>query len=104
MIKINAGRKFKLPASMTLGPEGSMFINKDGNQYKSPVFFKDVIDTTGAGDAFFAITSLLVYMDANPNLIPFIGNCHAGLKTRIIGNKKVVSKLDLIRTIKSVLS
>ena len=104
LININAGNKFNLPASMTLGPEGSMYIDKNGLHYKSPIFFKDVIDTTGAGDAYFAITSLLVSMDVESKLIPFIGNCHAGLKTRIIGNKKVVSKLDLLRTIKSILT
>lgn len=89
--------------SVTLGTGGSIFFDIHGKEYKCPTFFKDVIDTTGAGDAYFAITSLLVRKGVHKPLIPFIGNCYAGLKTRIMGNKESVSKVDLIRTVKSIL-
>lgn len=91
------------PTSITLGTQGSVFFNKEGKQSQCPSFFKEVVDTTGAGDAYFAITSLLAKMEAEPRLVPFVGNCFAGLKTQIMGNKSAVSKVDLIRTLQSIL-
>jgi bifunctional ADP-heptose synthase (sugar kinase/adenylyltransferase) len=90
-------------ASVTIGSSGSLYYAADGVEHLCPCFFKDVVDTTGAGDAYFAITSLLAYLQAPDPLIPFLGNCFAGLKTRIIGNKSAVSKVDLVKTVQSIL-
>lgn len=95
--------KIRKPTSITLGGSGSMFFNEKGEKVFCPSYFREVVDTTGAGDAYFAITSLLVKLGAPQILVPFIGNLFAGLKTRIIGNKYAVSKVDLIRTVKSIL-
>lgn len=89
--------------SITIGEAGSIFVDKDGTQHECPAFFKQVIDTTGSGDAYFLITSILVYAGVTGLVVPFIGNCYAGLQARIIGNKFPVSKVDLINTIKSIL-
>ena len=53
---------------------------------------------------FILITSLLVKSKCEPELIPFIGNMYAGLATKIIGNSEPVKKIDLIRSINSILS
>lgn len=95
--------KVRTASSITLGTSGSIFYDKDGKESICPTFFKEVIDTTGAGDAYFAITSLMVRLNAPSELVPFLGNCYAGLKTRIMGNKSSVSKVDLIRTVQSIL-
>lgn len=95
--------RIKLPASITLGTQGSLYFDKQG-EHLCPIFFKDVIDTTGSGDAYFAITTLLSHIGAPGPAVPFIGNCFAGLKARIIGNKEPVSKVDLVRTLKSILN
>lgn len=89
--------------SVTLGTEGSMYFDEMGESYRCPTFFKDVVDSTGAGDAYFALTSALVYMQTPQTLIPFLGNCCAGLKTMILGNKHSVSKSDLVRTVTGLL-
>ncbi len=96
-------KKIHTAASITLGAEGSMYFDPNGNEHLCPSFFKEVVDTTGAGDAYFAITSLLTKLNAPGALIPFFGNCYAGLKTRILGNKSAVSKVDLVRTIQSII-
>lgn len=98
------GAQLRPPASITLGTGGSLYFDKDKEEHRCPVFFKDVVDTTGAGDAYFAITSLLAKLNAPGPLVPFIGNCYAGLKTRIMGNKAPVLKVDLIRTVKAILT
>jgi len=95
--------KIRGAASITLGTAGSLYFDKTGREHLCPTFFKETIDTTGAGDAYFAITALLAQMDAPAPLVPFLGNCFAGLKTRIIGNKSAVAKVDLIRTVQSLL-
>ena len=95
--------KIKKPMTITLGTKGSMFFNENGEIFSCPTFFKNAVDTTGAGDAYFVMSSLLVKLGAPDNLIPFIGNIYAGLKTQIIGNKYPVKKIDLIKSIKSIL-
>jgi rfaE bifunctional protein nucleotidyltransferase chain/domain len=96
--------KITCPFSVTVGPKGSWFSASDGSIHSSPGFFTDIIDTVGAGDAFFAITALGVHHGMPSLVIPFIGNCFGGLQSRIIGNKAPVSKTDLIRTITALLS
>jgi bifunctional ADP-heptose synthase (sugar kinase/adenylyltransferase) len=100
--------------SMTLGRDGSYYKCDPGrNRYDhydlvkytqhSPAFADEVVDTVGAGDAYFAITSLLYAVEANDLLVPFIGNIFAGLKTKIIGNKKSVTKADLVKAVTGIL-
>lgn len=91
------------PTSVTLGTAGSVYFDETGSSTKCPIFFSDVVDTIGAGDAYFALSTLLVKAGAPKPLIPFLGNCYAGLKARTMGNKFAVSKLDLIRTVTSLL-
>lgn len=84
--------------AMTLGKNGSYY-----NNYFSPAFADQVVDATGAGDAFFALTALLCKIECPPAMIPFIGNVYAGLKTKIIGNKSSVPKAALLKAVESIL-
>jgi len=95
--------RIERPLSITLGTSGSMFYDQDGACIHCPTYFSETIDTTGAGDSYFAITSLLVEMNVDNSIVPFLGNLYAGLNTRIIGNKHSVDKVDLIRTVKALL-
>jgi len=91
------------PLSVTLGPNGSALWSKEG-LHNSPAFSDSVVDATGAGDAYFAITTLLVATGCHPELTTFVGNVFAGLKTKIIGNKHPVSKAALLKAIKGILA
>ena len=104
LVRKAVAQHVKKESSVTLGTAGSLYFDKDGREHACPTFFRDVVDTVGAGDAYFAVTSLLAKAGAPGPLVPFIGNCFAGLKTRIIGNKSAVSKVDLIRTVQSILA
>jgi rfaE bifunctional protein nucleotidyltransferase chain/domain len=95
--------KTKSKLAITLEKRGSVFFSNN-KSYFCPAFYSNPIDTTGAGDAFFLITSLLVKSKCEPELIPFVGNMYAGLATQIIGNSEPVKKIDLIRSINSILS
>lgn len=90
--------------AMTLGPNGSLyFSNRTDSTHFSPAFADGVIDATGAGDAFFGLSSLLVKSRCPELFVPFLGNVFAGLKTRIIGNKSAVSKVQFIKAYSSIL-
>lgn len=91
------------PLSITLGPNGSALWTKEGI-VNSSAFSDTVVDATGAGDAYFAITTLLIATGCHPELVTFIGNVFAGLKTKIIGNKSSVSKAQLLKAIKGILA
>lgn len=97
-----ASLEYKRPIAVTLGKNGSAFF-LNGETYKCPAFCDNVVDAIGAGDAFLAITSLLVRTKAHPVLVGFLGNVFAGLKAKILGNKMSVTKESLIRTCAAIL-
>lgn len=88
--------------AVTAGSEGSIMI-KSGEIIKCSAFADKVIDATGAGDAYFALTSLLVATKADPILTMFLGNVFAGLKTQIVGNKEPVSRASLLKACDALL-
>jgi rfaE bifunctional protein nucleotidyltransferase chain/domain len=103
LAQIAFAKKIQKSFCLTLGARGSMFVSQRGDIYKCPIFSKDPIDTTGAGDAFFAITSLLTKLGADELLILFLGNIYAGMKTRILGNKEPVNKVAFVKAVSTIL-
>lgn len=93
--------------SVTKGPNGAALcffsLSKGSKIHSSPAFTDGVVDATGAGDAYFAITACLLKTDCLPELIPFIGNVFAGLKCKVVGNKSAVSKAALIKACEGIL-
>lgn len=86
---------------ITLGKKGGIFFN-NGKIYEAPAFIKNVVDTIGAGDAAFAISSLFVYLNVDSALIPFMSNCAGGVKANYMGNKESVTKEKLLNFIKNI--
>jgi len=86
---------------VTVGPNGAYLVGE--GEYFSPAFADNIVDATGAGDAYFAITTVLLASGCNPALVPFIGNVFAGLKTQIIGNKRGVTKASLLKACQGIL-
>jgi bifunctional ADP-heptose synthase (sugar kinase/adenylyltransferase) len=89
--------------SITLGKKGSI-LKKNGNLMYCPSFFNYTKDTTGSGDAYFAITALLNKLNLESDLIAFLGNVYAGLHANIVGNKSFISSDDLVKNVKILLS
>ena len=77
-------------AVITLGARGAI---GTGGVF-SPSFFGSVVDTMGAGDAFFAVTAVLAEDVPMPELLR-IGNAAGKLKAQTIGNSKAVTKNEL---------
>lgn len=86
---------------VTQGKQGCIFFNR-GKISKAPVVAHQVVDTVGAGDAVFAIASLLSYINIDDNLLPFISNCAGAIKAGYMGNKESVTKEKLLNFIKKI--
>jgi len=89
--------------SITLGKNGSIYHYKNKIFY-APVFIDKVIDTTGCGDAYFAITSLLKIINIKPELISFLGNIYAGMHGLNLANKNITSRINYLKYTKSLLT
>lgn len=88
---------------VTLGKKGSIGINSENEINRTPIFSTKVIDTIGAGDAFFAFTAPCFARDMPLDLVSFIGNAVGALAVQIIGNKKPVEKHELLEFIHAIL-
>ncbi|MCX6746813.1 MAG: PfkB family carbohydrate kinase [Candidatus Pacearchaeota archaeon] len=94
--------KLKYPKFLvTTGKIGCTFFD-DGKKYSSPTLTDKVVDTVGAGDSVFAITSLFVYSGFNDERVPFIANCVGGIDANILGNKEFVDRQKLLTFIKNL--
>jgi rfaE bifunctional protein nucleotidyltransferase chain/domain len=87
----------------TLGKHGSIGIDRDGVVNRTPIFSSKVIDTVGAGDAFFAYTAPCFAKEMPLDLISFIGNAVGALAVQIVGNKSSVEKHDLLAFVNGLL-
>ena len=75
---------------ITLGGNGAIATGG----LRVPAFTDRIIDTMGAGDAFFAVTALFAENATMPELLR-IGNAAAALKCQIIGHRAAITKGDL---------
>ena len=89
--------------SITLGKKGSI-LKKERKLVYCPSFFGYTKDTTGSGDAYFAITALLNELNVEPDLTTFLGNIYAGLHANTIGKKSFTKKEELAKIVKILLS
>lgn len=81
---------------VTLGKKGSLGINKRNQINRTPIFSSKVVDTVGAGDAFFAFTAPCVAHNMPLELVSFIGNAVGAIAVQIVCNKKPVEKYELL--------
>lgn len=87
---------------VTLGKNGSFGVNHD-NVNKTPIFSHKVVDTVGAGDAFFAYTAPCYAKGMPLDLISFIGNAVGAIAVQIVCNKKSVEKYELLEFVNTIL-
>ena len=87
---------------VTLGKQGAIGIDRNGRVARTPIFSTKVVDTIGAGDAFFAFTAPCVAQDLPMDLVSFIGNAVGALAVQIVCNKRPVEKHELLEFIHSL--
>ena len=85
---------------VTRGTEGA--IGFDGAHFaRLPAMTKSVVDTMGAGDAFFAVTAPMAKTGSIEDLL-LIGNAAGAMKCSIVGHRTSVTKPDLIAYLKAL--
>jgi rfaE bifunctional protein kinase chain/domain/rfaE bifunctional protein nucleotidyltransferase chain/domain len=88
---------------ITLGKKGSACFGKEENIVYTPILSSKVVDTVGAGDAFFSFSALCHAKGMPADFVSFIGNAVGALAVQIVGNKKPVEKFELLEFINAIL-
>lgn len=68
-----------------------------------PAFRRDVVDSVGAGDAFFAMAAPFVAAGAECALAGFVGNAAGAIKVGIVGHRRNISRIELQRYMTTLL-
>ena len=87
--------------SITRAGRGCMIFYK-GKIKEFPSVQKEIVDTVGAGDAFFCITSLLSYIDAPHDVVGFLGNVAGAYACTYSGNKEYINKRKILKFIEEL--
>jgi sugar/nucleoside kinase (ribokinase family) len=87
---------------VTMGKSGSLGVNHEGKINKTPIFSTRVVDTIGAGDAFFAFTAPCFARGLPLDLVSFLGNAVGALAVQIVCNKRAVEKDELLEFINTL--
>jgi rfaE bifunctional protein nucleotidyltransferase chain/domain len=88
---------------VTHGQQGCVTFEKGGSPRRIPAFTKTVVDTVGAGDAFLSITSPLAAAGGPMELVGFVGNAAGAMKVGIVGHRRSIEKVPLLRYITTLL-
>ncbi|OGC14140.1 hypothetical protein A3J90_07435 [candidate division WOR-1 bacterium RIFOXYC2_FULL_37_10] len=88
---------------VTRGKQGSLFYSKETDFIEAPALASKVIDTVGAGDAFFAYTAPLIAAGIAPEVVSFAGNAVGALAVQIVCNRNPVDVVDLLKFITRLL-
>jgi len=73
------------------------------NFFEAPVLSQKIVDTTGAGDAFFAITAPCIAKGIPMEIVPFIGNAVGALAVGYLGNRSAIEEAPLYKFITALL-
>ena len=79
---------------VTLGPNGA--IGYDGDFHRSPGMTKQIVDTMGAGDAFFCVTAPFAAAGADMSDLLAIGNAAGAIKCGVVGHRTSVDLASLM--------
>ncbi|MEI6242173.1 MAG: PfkB family carbohydrate kinase [Chlamydiota bacterium] len=88
--------------SATKGVHG-VFCMENENHFYIPPFVTNSIDRVGAGDSYFALTSLCLSKGFPLLLSGFIGSVAAALNVQVVGNRESIQKTSLCKFITRLL-
>jgi rfaE bifunctional protein nucleotidyltransferase chain/domain len=90
-------------AVVTHGSNGAYAFSPEEGIVRIPAFTKTVIDTVGAGDAFFAVTAPLVAAGGRMVDVGFVGNAAGAMKVGIVGHRQSIEKIPLMKFVNTLL-
>ena len=84
---------------VTRGSVGSSCWSRETGTKFIPALEYGPVDTIGSGDAFLAITALLLELNGNVEDVGFIGNVVGGIQAKQIGHQAMIEKGDVKKAI-----
>ncbi len=82
---------------VTHGAFGCYTYNAQNGVEHIPAFTKTVIDTVGAGDAFFSVAAPFVAAGGAMDVVGFLGNAAGAIKVGIVGHRASVERTPLMK-------
>lgn len=82
---------------VTEGAKGLAVWERDGDVTEMPAFTERVKDRVGAGDALFAMVSLLLAQQAPIPIVGLLGNLAGAAMVSDLGNRYSLSNVDMLR-------
>ena len=76
---------------------------KSGGLRHVPALTSTIVDTVGAGDAFFAVTAPMVYQGLPMSTVGFLGNAAGAMKVSIVGHRSPVERVPYIKFVTTLL-
>ncbi len=104
VIKELAHRYPKATITITLGHNGSITLPPGKPFVEIPCLSNKVVDRVGAGDAYFAITSLLARRGVEPEVLGLVGNAVGAQAVTVICNRSSTTPVPLYKFIKAILT
>ncbi len=89
--------------SITFGKNGAFTSFKNKTIF-SPALTSSPVDTLGAGDAFFVISSIISKVSNDPEKIGFLGNIAGAFAVNYLGHQKYLNKETLLNYVKTYLN
>lgn len=88
---------------LTHGRHGCVTYDVGGTVTQIPAITRQVVDTMGAGDAFFSVTSPLAKIGMNIADVGLIGNVAGAIKVGIVGHRDSVDKVGVVKALTALL-
>jgi len=88
---------------VTQGKQGCVVWSRGGAPKRIPAFTKSVLDTVGAGDAFLSVASVMAAAGAPIEIVGFVGNAAGAMKVGIVGHRRAVEKVPLLKYVTTLL-
>jgi rfaE bifunctional protein nucleotidyltransferase chain/domain len=88
---------------VTQGKHGCFAFERSNGIIHVPALTSTIVDTVGAGDAFFAVSSLFAAAKATIEDIAFVGNAAGAMKVGIVGHRSSVERTAFIKYLTAIL-
>jgi bifunctional ADP-heptose synthase (sugar kinase/adenylyltransferase) len=88
---------------VTHGRAGCFASDGQGEAIHIPAFNQAVVDTVGAGDAFFVIAAAMAAAGADCPTSGFMGNVAGAICIGIVGHRRYLNKLEIQRYVSTLL-
>ena len=89
--------------TVTHGKHGCVVFDDANGVKRAPALTDKVVDTIGAGDAFFVVSALLRAVGGHLDEVAFVGNIAGALKVGILGHRSAVEKAAVLKSIVAML-